>query len=92
MRLRAERRTGELLKDLARATPAECGATGGRGKARESTSGAATSFRPAPPSPYAQALADTGVSRQQAHRYQALADVPKETFEAALREPEKPLG
>lgn len=35
----------------------------------------------------AQALADTGVSRQQAHRYQALADVPKAVFDEALSDP-----
>lgn len=45
---------------------------------------------PIGPSPYAQALADTGISTQSASRYQALANVPHETFEAALRDPEKP--
>lgn len=94
IRLRAERRTGDLLKELARATPEEAGSQGGRGHVK-STSNDATSFAqpghftPAP-SPYAEALQRTGISRQTASRYQALSDVPKETFEAAMRDPDKP--
>ena len=38
-------------------------------------------------SPYAKALADTGVSQQAASRYQALADVPKAVFQQALADP-----
>jgi len=75
VRLRAERRTGELLGELVRATPQT---------ARQIVSNGATR------SPYAEALDRTGISRQTAHRYQALADVPAATFEAALRDPEKP--
>lgn len=78
VRLRAERRAGELLKDLARAQ-------GERTDLRDETlSGDATK------SPYATALADTGMSRQTAHRYQQLADMPRGDFEAALAGPEKP--
>ncbi len=65
IRLRAERRTGELLRDLARATPAEAGAQGGRGN-EKSASNAATSFdtppvetKP-PPSAYADTLQRIG--------------------------------
>lgn len=62
VRLRAERRVGELLKDLARATPEEAGAQGGRGNTK-SASPEATSFQPSiseqampkGPSPYAAA-------------------------------------
>ncbi len=80
---RAERRTGELLKDLPR-TPsgAERNPSGRAGK------------EPVPndadqviktPSPYAKALAETGISTQTASRYQALANVPTAVFESALR-------
>src|SRR5690606_21683624 len=62
----------------------EAGAQGGRGN-EKSPSPEATGF-----SPYAQALADHGMSRQSAHRFQALANVPEEDFEAALKAPEKP--
>jgi hypothetical protein len=43
---------------------------------------------PIHPSPYAQALADTGISTQSASRYQRLADVPQAEFEEALRAPD----
>lgn len=78
VRLRAERRTGELLKELARAQGERSDLTSPK---RAGKSG---------PSPYAKALADTGISTQTASRYQALANVPAATFEAALREPAKP--
>ncbi|GIK83038.1 MAG: hypothetical protein BroJett024_41430 [Alphaproteobacteria bacterium] len=84
IRLRAERRTGELLKELARADKPN---PDGRNQ-HEVTSDGVT--QPKLPSPYAEALQSTGISRQTAHRYQALANVPSETFESALRDPEKP--
>lgn len=71
VRLRAEPRAGELLKELARATPQEVASAGGHAKA--ATSNADTKQ----PSAYAPTLASTGMSRQQAHRFQALADVGK---------------
>lgn len=80
VRLIAERRYGELLKQLARATPAEAGAKGGDAKAGNLANPAAGHA-----TPYAQALTDTGVSRQAASRYQALADVPKKVFDDAIR-------
>ena len=57
VRLRAERRAGELLKELARATPETA-----RIVSHDGTR-----------SPYAAALESTGMSRQTASRYQALA-------------------
>ena len=42
------------------------------------------------PSPYAQALSDTGISRQTAHQYQALANVPQEDFDAVIEGPARP--
>ena len=91
IRLRAERRTGELLRDLARATPAEAAAVGGQtgGRGRDShVAPLDKAIQPA--SPYAETLTRTGISRQTAHRYQALAAVPQATFDEALREPTKP--
>lgn len=83
IRMRAERKFGELLKELARANvPNQAGTN-------QVTSNRATQ-PPQQLSPYAEALQRTGISRQTASRYQALADVPKETFEAAMRDPEKP--
>jgi len=40
------------------------------------------------PTPYAQALADNAISRQSAHRYEQLADVPQDAFDEALRAPD----
>lgn len=87
IRLRAARRYGELLKELARATPADAARAGGEAKAAISSG---VTRQAAAPSAYADALQRTRVSRQTANRYEALADVPKETFEAAFRTPEKP--
>lgn len=96
VRLRAERRVGELLKELARATPEEAGAQGGRGNIK-SPSTDETSFvsisemaRSRGPSPYAAALSEQGMSRQQANRYQTLASIPQADFDRALSGPEKP--
>lgn len=83
VRLRAERRTGELLRDMARAEGPQNGKAGpGRGN----TSSDATCFIEA--SEYSAALESAGLSRQTAHRYQQLAEVPSETFERALANPE----
>lgn len=95
VRLRAERRVGELLKDLARTEPADRSPTGRAGK--EITSPEATKFQsiseqamPKGPSPYAAALSEHGISRQTAHKFQALANIPEADFERALKAPEKP--
>ena len=80
VRLRAERQAGALLKELARSETAKGGDV-------KSASVAAT---PIQPSPYATALSDTGISRQTAHRFQALANVPQNVFDQALADPDKP--
>ena len=81
VRLRAERRTGELLKELGRAeTPNPAGHNGRDVMAQAEPQPAA--------SPYAQTLADTGIPRSTAKRFEALADVPAEVFEAALADDE----
>lgn len=85
IRLRAERRAGELLADLARADYSDAGKASGEARANVSADGT-RSIEPRQ-SDYARALEDNGMSRQQAHRYQQLAAVPAETFEAALADP-----
>jgi hypothetical protein len=85
VRLRAERRVGELLKELQRATPQTANPTGANG--HEDTSNSGTRPPTPAPSPYAEALQHNGISRQSAHRYQQLAEVPQATFEEALRDP-----
>jgi hypothetical protein len=69
IRLRAEKRVGELLKDLARATSAE--RSPGRPKPGQEIAPTTGSI-----SPYAQALTENNISGQTASRYQALAAVP----------------
>jgi hypothetical protein len=43
---------------------------------------------PLRPSPYAQALAETGVSTQAASRFQALSELPKAVFDEASSNPD----
>lgn len=70
----AERRTGELLKDLARADTAKGGDV-------KSASKAAT---PIQPSPYAEALQSTGISRQTADDFhRALSIGLSQLYDAA---------
>jgi hypothetical protein len=78
VRLIAERRYGELLKQLARTD------TSKGGDVRSATHRG----KPIERSPYARALADTGVSIQAASRYQALARVPKTVFDEAILDPQ----
>lgn len=77
IRLRAERRAGVLLKDLAEAEmraigPQQRAPGPGRGKA----------------SPHAT-LSEIGVTRDQSSKWQRLAQIPEAEFEAALRDPDK---
>lgn len=88
VRLRAERRAGELLKDLARCDSGATRNPSGRA-GKEPMSRVVTQV---PASPYAAALEENGITRQTAHRYQRLAEVPKEVFEDALSGPEKPTA
>lgn len=76
VRLRAERRTGELLKDLAR---------GEAGRPpKKNTPNDADNFSQ---SEYSKALDSAGLSTQSASRYQQLANVPEEQFERHLADP-----
>ena len=71
IRVRAEIRTGELLKDLARGNP---------GKPRRDSPDDS-------PSPYASTLAENGISDRDARRYQTLASVDPVLIEEVLRDP-----
>lgn len=83
VRLRAERRVGELLRELERASVPNPAGLGGRsGKV-------VTSDQTTQQSPYAAALEAQGMSRQAAGRFQALADIPEEEFERVLSAPER---
>lgn len=77
IKLRAERRAGQLLKELARVEPQQRHVPG-------------ISPREGDKSPYAQALTDNDISTQTASRYQRMADIPEADFEAALSLPEAP--
>jgi hypothetical protein len=70
-----------MLAELQRATPQTANPIGVNGK--EVTSNDAT--RPATKSEYAATLEQTGISRQTAHRYQRLAELPESTFEIVQR-------
>jgi len=76
IRLRAERKAGQLLATM------EKGKGGGDRKSDHSA-------RPEP-SDYATAKATGGISHTQAKRWQQLAAVPEEQFEAALAGPDRP--
>lgn len=74
IRLRAERKAGQLLKQMT-----ERGERQGDGRPGKQSHGATVST-----------LDDLGVSKTQSSRWQGLADVPEDQFEAALAGPEKP--
>lgn len=71
VRLRAERRSGELLKELARSET-----RGGGDHRSEAARNQTSADRTNDPSPYATALEANNMSRQTAHCFHALADVP----------------
>ena len=73
IRLRAERKTGQLLSQMEKGK-------GGRPKNSQQPAG----------SLYADVKRDSGITDGQGERWQALAGVPEEEFEAALAAPKKP--
>lgn len=74
IRLRAERKVGELLRGREKAKgAAEAGTNRGTTRSDDPTA--------------SQTLRDLGISKQQSSNWQRLADVPKEEFEAALTDP-----
>jgi ParB family chromosome partitioning protein len=72
IKLRAERKAGELLAGLERGQ-------GGHTRFGSSSDGQTES-------PYAATLADTDTTRQQANRWQTVARLPEEKFEAYIEE------
>lgn len=78
IRLRAERRAGELLIEMKGSGQLQ--KQGDSGGNRKQTSGSPTS---AP----AAKLADLGITRDQSSKWQQLAAVPKEHFEKAVKSP-----
>ena len=74
IRLRAERKAGELLSRMEKAG-------GNANLLRGST------MQPRQSTP---TLSDLGISKNQSHRWQQLAAVPADQFEAALASPDKP--
>jgi Protein of unknown function (DUF3102) len=75
IRLRAERKAGQLLQGMEKAKA---------GRPPQNPSTDATDFRGAP------TLTDLGISRDQSSRWQQLADGPDEHFETALAAADKP--
>lgn len=75
IKLRAERKAGELLAGLER------GQGPGRGNTAEKISSNGNLL-----SPYAETLADTATTYQQANRWQTVARLPEEKFEAYIEE------
>jgi hypothetical protein len=78
IRLRAERRCGQLLREREMAKGAQ-GNPGGQGAAIVRSHGET-----------AQTLADLGLSKTQSSRFQKLADIPQDQFEAGLAAPRRP--
>lgn len=79
VRLRAERRCGEILNAMRE------GGQMARGAAEPGTNRGTTRSHHETAS---QTLSDLGISKTQSSRWQALANVPESQFEAALRDPE----
>jgi hypothetical protein len=74
IRLRAERKAGELLKAMKES-----------GERRSGHGDQKSESRPTTPK-----LKELGITRDQSSKWQKLADVPKDDFEAALRGEDKP--
>ncbi len=99
IRVRAERRTGELLSELPRTTPEERGKRAHAASVSSSNDGTNSSNPErsmlhdqtcnSKQSPYAAALEVHSISRQTANRYQKLAVIPEQDFEVAIRKPER---
>ena len=80
IRLRAERRAGELLAQAERV----------QGQSSDLHCPACDTSAQAEPKSFSRQIADKGISRIQAQRWQQLAVVPEAEFEAALAAPTKP--
>jgi hypothetical protein len=79
IRVRAERHAGKLLADMQRTPRQESGRAGGQGTA--TTAG---------PSTYRQSIQRARIPERTAQRWQELAAVPRERFEAHMQSEEMP--
>lgn len=85
IRIRAERRCGELLKDMPKAKGAADG-TPGPGRGNKTQSPDVTAFSDT------QTLSNLGISKRQSSEWQKLAEVPESDFESAIAEQEIPTS
>jgi hypothetical protein len=79
IRIRAERRVGEILRDMQKAKGVQMDGRDETGSFRRSHD--ATTEKP-------KTLSDLGINKTQSSRYQALADIPADHFESLLADPE----
>ena len=79
-RVRAERRCGELLADMDKATGAR-----GQLNGRDSSGGSVVRL----PEPASRTLDQMGITKDQSSKWQRLAAVPEAEFEAAVSQPGK---
>jgi len=79
IRLRAERRLGELLREMKAAHERQDGRTAGPGRGKSKGVARDDAFSSSPPS-----LKKLGITRDQSSKYQQLAQIPLQSFEAAL--------
>lgn len=86
IRIRAERKTGQLMQEMKRGRGARTDLTSGQ---REPKSRSTVQRRP-PKSEFAQAKQSAGISDTQAKRWQKLAQVPDDDFENAMASPAIP--
>ena len=75
IRIRAERRLGELLKEMA-------------DKGERQTRGQAGKIKKSPESILSPKLSDLGISKDESSKYQKLANIPEEDFEQVISEPD----
>jgi hypothetical protein len=83
VRIRAERRVGQLLAEMKAAGQRQDRGGNGGHNARNQTSQSATSA----PTAAKETLADLGITRDQSSQWQKLAEIPEEKFEEALATP-----
>lgn len=74
IKVRAEGKAGEMLRDMA-----DSGERAVRGDGPKFMDRAGSTDKPAP-----QTLSSLGVSKRESHRWQALAEMPAEHFETAV--------
>ncbi len=91
IRIRAERKAGELLKETRLAGKAQKQGRPNK-KGRKSRPLIETSREMPDPDINPVTLKDLGITKDQSSQWQQLADVPQEDFEAALAEPGKPTS